>query len=140
MAHTNKAEDDYRRYLELGGIINETDYQSAIDRMDRMRLLEGMGPQVRSSEILSRVEQAKGIARYSGIELSDSGDIPDPRIVLYVILRGDTRPEGVRHHHSRMSDKRIFGEVLRMLGDIDSFDKLVKAHPHISFKYERGEQ
>ncbi len=86
------------------------------------------------------VEQVKEIAKYSGIELRDSGDTLDPRIVLYVILRGDVRPEGVKHHHSQMSDQRIFGEVLRMLGDVDSFDKLVKAHPHISFKYEREEQ
>ncbi|HXK40516.1 MAG TPA: hypothetical protein VJ046_00190 [Candidatus Paceibacterota bacterium] len=132
------AESGYRRYLELGGIINETDYQSAIDRMNRA--LDGRGPQVRSSEMLSRVGQAEGIAQYSGIALNDSGERPDPRIVLYVILRGDTRPEGVKYHHDQMSDQRIFGEVLRMLGDTDSFDKLVKAHPHISFKYEREEQ
>src|SRR3989344_4559411 len=139
MKHASGADSGYRRYLELGGIINETDYQSAIDRM--YRALDGRGPQVRSSEMLSRVEQAKGIARCSGIELSDSGDAPDPRVVLlYVILRSDTRPEGVKYHHDQMSDQRIFAEVLRMLGDKDSFDKLVKAHPHISFKYERGEQ
>jgi len=131
------AEVSYRRYLEWGGIINETDYRSAIDRMPgmcRIIMFES------SSSMLSRVEQVKGIARYSGFELSDSEDTLDPRIVLYVILRGDIRPEGVKYHHDQMSDQRIFGEVLRMLGDTDSFDKLVKAHPHISFKYEREKQ
>ena len=130
------AEISYRRYLELGGIINETDYRSAIGRMPGIRrviMFENGG------SIQSRVGQVRGIAKYSGIELRGSEYIPDPRIVLYVILRWDTRPKGVKYHHDQMSDQRIFGEVLRMLGDTDSFDKLVKAHPHISFKYERGE-
>lgn len=134
MAHLNKDEISYRRYLGLGGIINENDYQSAIDRMPGIRRLVMLES---SGSVQSRVEQAKGIAQYSGIKLNDPGDAPDPRIILYVILRGDTRPEGVKYHHDQMSDQRIFGEVLRMLGDTDSFDKLVKAHPHISFKYER---
>ena len=131
------AETSYKRYLELGGIINETDYQSAIGRMPGIRrtiMFENGG------SIQSRVGQARGIAKYSEIELRGPEHIPDPRIVLYVILRGDTRPKGVKYHHDQMSDQRIFGEVLRMLGDKDSFDKLVKAHPHISFKYEREEQ
>jgi|SRR3989344_6400895 len=131
-----RAECDYRRYLELSGIINETDYQSAMNRisgMCRIVMFES------SSSIQSRVGQVGWIAKYSGIELLGPEYVPDPRILLYVILRGDTRPEGVRHHHSQMSDQRIFGEVLRMLGDTDSFDKLVKAHPHISFEYERGD-
>lgn len=125
----------YCHYLELGGIINETDYRSAIDRMPdmcRIIMLENNG------SMQSRVGQAKGIAQYSGIALSDSEDTPDPRIVLYVILRGDVAPKGVKYHHDQMSDQRIFGEVLRMLEDTDSFEKLVKAHLHISFKYERG--
>ena len=53
---------DYRRYLELGGIINEKDYRSAIDRMNRPRLLEGMGPQIRNS-----IMQAREMAEYAGI-------------------------------------------------------------------------
>ena len=71
----NKAEDGYRRYLELGGIINETDYQSAIDRMNperscedsqrastsygmnRPRPLEGMGPQIRNPHISFKYER-----------------------------------------------------------------------------------
>jgi len=137
MSHVNKVESGYQSYLESGGIINEMDYQSAIDRMSGMRrviMFEN------SSSMLSRVGQVREMARYSGIALSDSGDTPDPRIVLYVILRGDTRPTGVKYHHDQMSDQRIFGEVLRMLGDTDSFDKLVKAHPHISFEYERERQ
>ncbi|MBI2068837.1 MAG: hypothetical protein HYT67_01900 [Candidatus Yanofskybacteria bacterium] len=129
------AEVGYRCYLELGGIINETDFRSAIGRMpDMCRIIVFEN----SGSIQSRVGQVREIAKYSGIELRGPEYILDPRIVLYVILRGDTRPEGVKYHHGQMSDQRIFGEVLRMLGDVDSFDKLVKAHPHISFEYKRG--
>jgi len=128
------AETSYKRYLELGGIINEHDFRSAIGRMPGIRrviMFEN------GSSIQSRVGQVRGIAKYSGIELRDPEYIPDPRIILYVILRGDTRPKGVKYHHDQMCDQRIFAEVLRMLGDKDSFDKLVKAHPHISFEYKR---
>lgn len=121
----------HQRYLELGGIINEEDYQSALDRMINMSTLNRENP---------RVRQAVDIARYSGIKLNDSkSGVFDPRVVLYVILRNDIRPEGVKYHHDQMSDQRIFGEVLRMLGDAASLDKLIKAFPNISFKYERGE-
>lgn len=128
----SRVEDSYRRYLELGGIINEKDHQSTIDRMNS-RTLETMDMRVRNS-----IRQARKIAEYSGIELTDSGDTLDPKIILYVILRLDTKPKEVEYHHEQMSDQRIFAEVLRMLGDEISLDKLVKAHPHISFKYERG--
>ncbi len=125
-------EDNYQRYLELGGIINEKDCQSALDRMGKV--LDETEPSVRAS-----ISQAKGIAEHAGIKLRGSIDSLDPKIVLYVILRLDINPEGVKYHHSQMSDQRIFGEVLRMLGDIDSLEKLIKAYPNISFKYERGE-
>ena len=125
----------YRHYLELGGIINETDYQNAIDRMHSTRMLERKDPQVRSS-----IMQVWIMAEYSGIRLNNLEDVSDSRIVLYVILRGDVESDGVKYHHSQMSDQRIFGEVLRMLGDTDSFSKLVKAYPHISFEYEREKQ
>jgi len=125
----------YRHYLELGGIINETDYQNAIDRMYSTHMLERKDPQVRSS-----IMQVWIMAEYSGIRLNNLEDVSDSRIVLYVILRGDVESDGVKYHHSQMSDQRIFGEVLRMLGDTDSFSKLVKAYPHISFEYEREKQ
>lgn len=126
-------ENNYQHYVELGGIINEKDYQSALGRMNNTSTLGRRSPQ-----IIDSIQQAVNTARYAGIELKDSGDVLDPKIRLYVILRLDVRPEGVEHHHSQMGDQRIFGEVLRMLGDADSLDKLVKAYPNISFKYERG--
>lgn len=127
--------ENYRQYLELGGIINEDDYRSAIKRMIGALAIGIKTPRVRSS-----VAQARCIAEYSGIRLSDSEDAPDPRVTLYVVLRGDTQPDDVKHHHSQMTDQRIFAEVLRMAGDKDSLDKLVKAYPHISFEYKRERQ
>lgn len=127
-------ENSYQRYLELGGVINEKDYQSALDRMNKTHTLDRKNPQVRNS-----IQQALGIARYAEIKLNDSEDVLDPKIVLYEVLRNDTQPKGMGYHYSQMSDQRIFGEVLRMLGDVDSLDKLIKAYPNISFKYKRGE-
>lgn len=127
-------ENNYQRYLELGGIINENDCQSALDRMNSAHALDRKDPQV-----IDSIRQVVDMARYVKIKLNDSEDVLDPMVVLYVILRLDTKPKDVKYHHSQMSDQRIFGEVLRMVGDADSFDKLVKAYPNISFKYERGE-
>src|SRR3989344_8264202 len=127
MSHVNKVESGYQSYLESGGIINEMDYQSAIDRMSgicRIIMSENSRP------IQSMIEQVEGVAEYSRIELRSSEHIPDQRVVLYVVLRGDTNSKGVKYHHDQMSDQRIFGEGLRRLGDIDSFNKLVKAYPH----------
>lgn len=124
--------NSHQRYLELGGIINEADYQSALDRANRIHALDRKNPQARCS-----IQQALGMARYAKITLNDPEGVLDPKIALYVILRSDVRPKDVKYHHSQMSDQRIFGEVLRMLEDADSLDKLIKAYPNISFKYER---
>ncbi|MCX6765757.1 MAG: hypothetical protein NT136_02250 [Candidatus Moranbacteria bacterium] len=127
-------ENSYQRYLELGGIINKKDYQSVLDGMNKTRTLDRENLQVSSS-----IQQALGIARYAEIKLNDSKDVLDPKIVLYITLRNDAKPEDVEYHHSQMSDQHIFGEVLRILGDADSLDKLIKVYPNISFKYKRGE-
>ncbi|MDO8557776.1 MAG: hypothetical protein Q7S09_01115 [bacterium] len=121
-------ENGYQHYLELGGIINEADYESALARAKNITTLDG-----------TLIAQAELIAKVSGIELRNTKDTIDRRTILYGILRTDTTPKEVQYHHSQMSDQRIFGEVLRMLGDADSLDKLIKAHPNISFEYKRGE-
>lgn len=126
-------ENNYQHYLELGGIINEKDYRSALDRMDNARVIDRENPQVKNF-----ISQVLGMARYAEIELNNSEDVPDPKVALYVILRGDTGPKDVKYHHDQMSDQRVFGEVLRMSGDADSLDKLIKAYPNISFEYKRG--
>lgn len=115
---------NYQHYLELGGIINEKDYDSAIEGVDDADKL---------SQSLKL--QAEIIARTAGIELENTGDSIDKRVVLYEILRSDTRPEGVKRHHDEMSDQRIFMEALRMLGDTESINKMIEAFPNISFKY-----
>ena len=118
---------NYQRYLALGGIINEVDYNSAIERIDIFHPL---------SKTL--ILQAKNIAKYAGIELQNvEGDL-DKRVGLYGILRSDIRPEGVKYHHNSMSDQQIFVEALRMLEDAESVDKMIKKHRNISFKYQRG--
>jgi len=114
-------ESTYGQYAGLGGIINEKDYQSALERAQNTN---------ERNEYL--IAQTETIARAAGIELHNSKDSLDPRTKLYGILRHDENPEA-QHHHSQMSDQRLFAEALRMLGDTESLEKLIKTHPHISF-------
>lgn len=114
-------ENTYERYKSLGGIINEKDYQSALDRAKHTTTFD-----------LTLITQTETVARAGGILLHNAENSLDPRTILYGILRRDTNPEA-KYHHSSMSDQRLFAEVLRMLGDTDSLQKLIQAHSHISF-------
>jgi len=122
----NPFRNNYNSYQEMGGIINENDYQNVLNRMRDLKVLDRTDPQIRAS-----VAQVTGIAKFAKIELNSSKNMLDPKIVLYVILRGDTRPEGAKHHHSQMSDQEILGETLRMLEDAGSLEKLITAYPNI---------
>jgi len=110
----------YPRYKALGGIINEKDYKSALDRAQSMAALENK----------SLVLQAKMIAEESGIALHSLEIASDPRVILYGILRTEVNP-GEKYHHSQMGDQQLFAEALRMLEDEDSLKKLIEAHPNI---------
>lgn len=118
-------ENNYQQYLELGGIINEKDYEDALARAQKTTTLDE-----------TRIRQAENIAKFAGIELRNTEGAIDQRIILYGILRSDVRPEGVKRHRGQMSDQRIFVEALRMLGDVESVDKMIKKYPNISFKYQ----
>jgi len=118
--------NNYQRYLCLGGIINEKDYNSAIERAGGITTVDGM-----------LLGQTKVMSDFAGIELHNAKNSVDLKVILYGILRNNVRPEGVKYHHSQMSDQRIFVEALRMLGDTESVNKMIKAHPNISFKYQR---
>ena len=123
---SSQDKNSYQHYMELGGIINEKDYQSALDRSKQTITLD------KTSEV--QVSEVSGIARFSRIALHNSKDSLDPRVALYIILRSDFKSkEEVEYHHSDMIDQRIFAQVLRMLGDADSLKKLIEAYPNISF-------
>ncbi len=125
MQNAKKENNCYERYQKLGGIINEKDYESALARAKNTTVLD--------LEI-TLIKQSELIAKIAGIELHNSTDALDQRTILYGILRADAKPKGIKHHHNQMSDQRLFAEVLRMLGDIDSLNKLINTHPHISFR------
>ena len=121
----NTPENNYQRYSELGGIINEDDYKNAVDMVENTHTLDMNDPVVKEY-----VAQVKEMARRAEINIDDSGSEIDPKIILYAKLRLDAKPD-VKYHHSQMGDQQIFGEVLRMLGDVESLDKLIKAYPNI---------
>ena len=116
------AENNYERYQKLGGIINEKDYESALNRAKNTTTLD-----------IVLIKELEFIARIAGIELHNTKDAIDQRTILYGILRADAKPKGIKYHHSQMSDQRLFAEVLRILRDVDSLDKLINTYPHISF-------
>lgn len=139
-------ENGYQRYLELSGIISKEDYAGALERAKNATALDK-----------TLVIQAENTAKFAGIELHNTEDSLDPRIVLYVILRGpnpekpvdDNQPsikpksiyfDGVsiddnagpqekpKHPHRQLTDPSLFREVLRMLGDTDALNKMKAAY------------
>ncbi len=121
----------YQLYLKRGGNINKEDWKSALTRVKKTTTLDQ-----------TLITNAKNLARIAGIDLDETKDTIDSRIILYGILRRDVRPEGVERHHDEMGDEHIFAEALRMLGDIVSLKKLIKAYeenPSMSFKYPEEE-
>ena len=110
----------YQQYRELGGVINEEDYQSVLNCAQSAVTVDNK----------ALIAQSELIAKKSGIMLHNSEDALDQRTVLYGILRTDTNP-GEKYHHGQMSDQELFAEALRMLGDADSLKKLIDAHPNI---------
>lgn len=125
--------ESYKRYEEVGGIINKKDYAHALKRARDLTALNKALPDVSFKIIEQRAKQAEFMAKFAGIDPHNTNDALDPRVVLYGILRSDARPEGVEHHHSRMGDIRLFAEALRMLEDTASLAKLKEAHPNIQF-------
>ncbi len=121
----NAERNGYEQYREVGGIINEQDYKSALERAKDTNTIDR-----------ALIAEAELMAETSGIALENSKDALDPRVALYGTLRIDTN-HGEQYHHSQMNDQRLFAEVLRMLGDTESLDKLMKEHPNI---FEEKEQ
>lgn len=110
----------YAGYVRCGGLINETDYQSAMERADAGKV----------NEVLER--HVENMAEFSGVSLDairiETGI--DPR-VLYGILREDVGAEGLKHHHSQMSDQKLFVETLHMLQKDDAACAVENAYPNI---------
>lgn len=115
------ATKNYGRYQELGGIINKEDYQDALERARNATTFNERS-----------ITSAETMAKKAGIVLNNSESSPDPRVALYAVMREDRKP-GAEYYHGQMSDKRLFGEVLRMLEDEESFLKFKRAYNNISF-------
>ena len=120
MRDGEQKKDPYAQYQELGGIINRKDYENALQRSAEATAV--------SDTIVAQVEN---MAKFAGIELQKEKSANDPRVKLYAVLRGDSKPEDVKYHHSQMSDQRLFAETLRILGDTEALSKLIDAHHKI---------
>lgn len=117
MPDTSEESNSYQQYQEMGGIINEKDYESALRRVNDQTTLDKR-----------TITQAENIAEFAGIKLQNREGFIDKITTLYGILRNDARPENTSHHHSQMPDQRLFAEALRMLGDTDALNKLTGAY------------
>lgn len=110
MPDTINEEKSYQRYQELGGIINEKDYESALTKAEDIIV-------PREATIL----QAESMAKFAGIELRNTENAIDKRIILYWTLR-NIKPKEVMD-----SDWRLFRETLRILEDTNALNKLKTA-------------
>lgn len=144
--------NSYQRYLELGGIINEEDYKKAFETLanikteaDITRLLRERSkeedPEIAANHTRTLVRQATGVADSAEIELYNSEDNLDPKIILYIILRTDKRTRGTRYYHDDMWDRQTFVEALRILGDAESVKTMIeKYNLNTNFIYQRGDE
>ncbi len=119
-------ESSYSQYLALGGTITSEDYNSARQACCYSTFKN------RSLSINIQITQVEGIARHSGILLEDSKIVLDKRIALYIHLRSICLSDEKNDRHIHMCDQRLFGEVLRILGDSSSLKKLLLTYPNIS--------
>jgi hypothetical protein len=113
---TNEQEN-WQEYQALGGTLDESSYQSVVEKMKSVTTADAV-----------YATQAAVIARAAGM---DSLGNSDSRVIAYSVLRSDTNTAGEEHHHSQMSDQKLFAEALRIQGDKESLDKLIVSHPHI---------
>jgi len=117
MSLTPKKDCLYEQYRRLGGIINEQDYRS----------IRYFAAYIKPRDSL-RLSQVKTIARFSGIDF-----VSEEAEILYDVMRTDSKPPGVKHHHIQMCDQRLLAEAFRMTGEVASLQKLISAHPRIDF-------
>jgi len=138
-------EKNYQEYLKLDGIINKGDYDRILKEAMILNILDKKASEKKAldkdnSEIETTIKQGVHIADFAKIiSLNNPEKNFDPKLdlkmVLYVLLRTDFHSEGAQNHHGQMSDQRLFVEAVKMAGDADALDKLIKAYPNI-FKHE----
>lgn len=119
----SEKEINYQQYCELGGIINESDYQAAMERII---------PPVKIEQTLAG--QARHIFGFCGLRVRENESQKIELIsALYGILRSDMRP-GADYHHGQMCDQRLFAEALRMLDYPELLEKVIRSYPNINFE------
>jgi hypothetical protein len=120
--------NDWQKYQELGGIIDEPGYASAMERANDSYEIDE-----------NKVKRIRAIAYAAEIELTPQA------VKLFSILRGDEKPSGVEHHHSQMTDEKLLIQVLLILGDKELADKIIPVavipeHKQYQFNEDAQEQ
>ena len=125
MAEDGEQEHRYKKYLESSWLINEAACEEALRRATDD--VEFNKLDSHSKEFCAK--QAKMIADVSGITLDSEV------LCLYTVLRTDyVAKTEVEHHHSGLSDQKLFAEALRILGHKDALDKVMLAHQETVFR------
>jgi len=115
MAHS------YSKYRRLGGFLDQVGFQKLVEKV-----------QSGSSGSPFHSSQVAAITLAAGIVFHCSNRESNQRVFVYELLR-----ENVTSDHTRESvyitgsDIRMFAEMLRIAGDIDSLNKLSTAFPHM---------
>lgn len=120
-------EFDFRRLL--GALKVSTLYSIKADALLKARAMsqyDASMDAIIEHQIDQRVLQAENMAESAGIALDNTKGL-DPRVLLYVIMRDEKRPNGAEFYHDDMTDNRLFEEILRMAGDAESVNKFVES-------------
>jgi len=137
-------EDGFQNYQELGGKLRKVNFIRVLAKAEELKASTPHPESILHPELIKQVEL---IAETAGIALHNEAGV-DKRALIYAILRGDPVPRAPKpepgkpgdydNHYTRMSDQRLFGEALRVVGDTGSLDKLKETYPNITFDNVAG--
>ncbi len=130
---TEVPKTNFKEYRNSGGILNNHDYTDllALARPKGGGALFQPGKTPGVTEDLDTLK--KGLIQMvheTGIVLNNGFDA---RKLLYLILRTDKKLQA-RYHGRLEKDEQVFAEVLRMVGDRESRERLVTNYRSINFE------
>ncbi len=120
---------DYKQYVALGGLINELDYQKALEMVRGRDQVGGVVADEHEEQMF--VRQVERIMRV----VQSDFKTPEMRarcVNLFVALRNDIEP-GNECYHGVMGDENIFMQVLKMMNLPGLIRRMRDAYPYMRF-------